>query len=335
VGNSKIIYPNVKVSSQSLIPYTPQYEFPFDFSHRATYYLDSSTSCKPAFYANSIRMDINPYTGNLVTESFDTLDVDISGLLTNQDIYTITNENISTTTFILNKQNVFVSWRQINSGATVSIGLAAPSTFPSISVFRNGIQLIYGDYWLFSTGPNAVSLTAACLLAINDVVEIVYDSLDSTELPTYPSYTDLSGNFIVCSTNTVQHSNDSNAISIPFGTSNKIFPLQFTFQHNPIISWYRSDNDIYISSSTDLTKLVLGTAKVALTPVSSMYRDLATPDVMVSKNGIGLVYGQDWKFTSVPSVSNWSYRVVLNQLVTQALQPYDVINIEYTSILGT
>lgn len=335
VGNSKIIYPNVKVSSQSLIPYTPQYEFPFDFSHRASYYLNSSTNCKPSFYANAIRMDINPYIGNLITESFDTLDINISGLITNQDFYTITSENISNTTFILEKQNVFVTWKQINSGAIVSVGSSAPSTFPSIDVLRNGIKLVYGDYWGFSTSPNSVYLTPACLLAINDTIEIVYDSLDLTQLPTYPSYTNLTGELVICSTNNTQHSNDINTISVPFGVSNKAFPLQYTFEHNPIISWYRSDNDIYISSSTDLTKLVLGTAKVALTPVSSMYRDLATPDVMVSKNGIGLVYGQDWKFTSVPSVSNWSYRVVLNQLVTQALQPYDVINIEYTSILGT
>ena len=172
-------------------------------------------------------------------------------------------------------------------------------------------------------------------MAINDTVEIIYDSVDSIELSTYPSYTDLSGNRIICSTNNTQHSNDSNLISVQFGVSNKRLPLQYTFTHNPIISWYRSDTNDYISSSVDLTKLILGSSKAALTPVAFMYRDLATPDVTVSKNGISLVYGQDWTFTSVPSVTDWSYRIVLHQLITQALQPYDVINIEYTSILNT
>lgn len=334
VGNSIIIYPNVKTIATGL-EYTPQYESSFDFSNRSTYYLNTSTNCKPSFYANDIRMDINPYTGNLVTESFDVLDIDISGLITNQDTYTITNSNITDTSFILQKQNVFVTWKQINSGATVSVGSSAPSTFPNISVLRNGIELIYNDYWGFSTNPASVYLQPTCLLAINDTIEIIYDSLDSIELSTYPSYIDLSGNTVICSTNSTQHSTDTNVISVPFGTSNKIFPLQYTFNHNPIISWYRSDNDSYISSSVDLTKLVLGVSKTALTPVASMYRSLAIPDVIVSKNGISLVYGQDWKFTSVPSTTFWSYRVVLNQIITQALQPYDVITIEYTSVLNT
>ena len=335
IGNSKLIYPNRKVTSTSLVLYTSQYEDPFDFSHRTSYYVASSTNCKPSFYANNIRMDSNPYTGNLISESFDTLDINISGLITNQDVYTITSQNITNTAFILEKQNVFVTWKQINSGATVSVGSSAPLTFPSIQVMRNGVELVYGDYWGFSTNPNSVYLTPACLLAINDTIEIIYDSLDTTELLTYPAYTDLTGNLVVCSTNNTQHSNDSNIISVSFGVSNKIFPLQYVFNHNPIISWYRNDTNDYISSSVDLTKIISGTSKTALTPVAFMYRDLAVPDVIVAKNGIQLTYGQDWKFTSVPSTINWSYRVVLNQLITQSLQPYDVISIEYTSILGT
>ena len=66
-----------------------------------------------------------------------------------------------------------------------------------------------------------------------------------------------------------------------------------------------------------------------------MYRDLAIPNVIVSVNGITLSYDTDWKFVSVPSTTNYSYRVVLRQPASQALQPYDIVSIQYTSILNS
>lgn len=326
-----VSYSNLANAAGTTLQYTPQYEDPFNFAHRQSYYYQNTTNLKPSFYANNIRTDINPYTGSLFTDNFDSLNVNISGLIANQDIYTISN--ISTNSFILQKQNIFVTWREVNSGNAVGMGQPVAHTFPSIAVLRNGTQLVYGDYWLYSTDPNEIILQSNLVLSIGDIIEIIYDTFDESVLPTYPSYINSSGSNTICTTTNTQHSMDTNVIPSGFGVSNKAFLAEYTFTHNPIVSWYRYDTSAFISTSVDLTMLVNGTPKIAATPIATMYRDLAMPDVKVYKNGNMLTYAQDWYFTSVPSITNWSYRVVLAQTITQALQAYDVIGIQYTSVL--
>ncbi len=329
---STITYPTLATIAGTNLQYTPQYEDPFAFVHRQTYY-DSNNNLKPSFYANNIITNINPYTGSLFTDNFDALNIAISGLITNQDVYVISN--ISVTSFILQKQNVFVTWREVNSGNTVGVGQPVAFTFPSITVLRNGIQLVYGDYWGYSIDPNEIYLLPALILSLGDTIEIIYDTFDETTLPTYPSYVNLSNITVICDTTNTQHSTDTYTIPTNFGASNKAFLSNYIFTHNPIISWYRYDTSAFISTSVDLTMLVDGTPKIATTPIATMYRDLAMPDVEVYRNGILLTYAQDWYFNSVPTTTTWSYRVVLSQLITQALQPYDTIVLKYNSIIGT
>ena len=331
IQNGIIVYPKVSEDAGSSLTYAPQYEDPFNFCHREQYYI-SGTNLKSSFYANNIRTDANPYTGGLITEAFDDIEIDASGLFSNQDVFTITNTR--EIEFVLSKQNVFVSWRQVNVGNQIAIGEPLPSAYyvticPNIRVLKNGIELTYGDFWKFSTEPARVFLTPNCFISPSDVIEIIYDTLDTVEMPTFPSYIDPILGLVECTTLNTQNSTDIH--TIPLLGINKNLLLDFPFTHNPIISWYRFDTAEFINTSVDIPRSV----SAAKTPIALLYRDLAVPNVKVYHNGILLAYQKDWKFTAIPSSINYSYRIVLRQNISQALTPYDTITIEYVSILNS
>ena len=80
------------------------------------------------------------------------------------------------------------------------------------------------------------------------------------------------------------------------------------------------------------------TTLVAHSPLPLLHRDTAYPDVVVVWNSTAdsqahtLIYGTDWHFTSVPSPTSFSYRIVIHQKIVQYLLPTDTVVISYNSI---
>jgi len=327
INNYNITYPIVSQILGDSLQYTPQYAEPFDFCNRQAYY-SSSTILKPSFYSNNIRTDTSPYTGSLISETFDILDIDIAGLVYAQDIFSI--EDPTVTSFTLTNANVFISWRKVNTGVMTSLSPVYSNTiYPNVSVIKNGIELTYNDFWTISSNPYQIKLTPFCILNVNDVIEVIYNTLDTVKLPTSPAYQDPNNinNFVVCDTVNTKTSVDTIAVPYNFNNSNKQLLLEYGFIYTPVISWYRSDTSMFINTSIDLP-----VSNIAKTPIPILYKDVAVPDVIVSVNSTNLVYNRDWKFTSIPSATSFAYRVVLKQNITQNIQPNDSISITYTSL---
>ena len=336
IGSNTISYPMV-----SGLPYTPQYEFPFDFTNRNNYYLnDTTTSLKPSFYANNITINTNPYLGTTLSELDDAYSITITGLISCVDGPFLV-ENVNTIEFPLTHEDIFVAWTLNTVGnPEINVGLYPVVDYtqatPNVQVYKNGSTLLaYGAYWGLALDPTRIILNSAYVYTPADTITIHYQATDTITIPRYPSYVDGSGSLIICTTSNTQNSTDTNVVPSTFNNSNKTLLVEFPFVHNPIISWYRVDTAEFINTCVDLTKITTGVTKLAIAPIPKMYRDLAIPNVIVSVNGITLSYDTDWKFVSVPSTTNYSYRVVLRQPASQALQPYDIVSIQYTSILNS
>ena len=327
-----IIYPKLN----NLI-YTPQYEEPFAFTQRDNYYLDGSTNLKPSFYANNITTNVNPYAAN-IAELDDPYSIIVTGLVSTTDTFVI--ENARTTELALSKQDLFVTWSLTSLGTPeINVGLYPAVDYTqassNVQVIKNGsVHLAYGAYWGIALDPARIVLTPAYVYTPGDTIEIIYSTTDTISLPKYPSYIDpVTKSLVVCDTTTTQVSIDTNTISALWNNTNKMVLTEFTFENNPIISWYRNDTGEFINTCVDLTRITMGITKIANSPIPKLYRDIAIPDVTVSVNGTILRYNTDWKLTSVPSQSDYSYRVVLRPDAAQMLQPYDIVSIEYNSIV--
>ena len=317
IVNNKIIYP----AYSGNMPIPPQYEEPFDSTHRESYFT-ADGNAKPSLYANNIRSDIYSYTDGLLDDFADLVDINIEGLIYEQSLYTITSNTEKE--FILPKINVFISWREVNTGLSMGTGLYPYVTSsivrPSIQVIKNGIELVYGDYWIIAAEPVRIILTDACLVTINDTIEVLYQALDNVEFVDYPE-------------NPITHvpydgSNTEAAVQIfnvplLFNNVSKVSLLTIPFEYEPVISWNRSDTADFINVSVNVTGILL-------TPIPKMYKELAVPNVQIFRNATELVFGIDWKF--IATINTIMYAIVLNQKIVSILSPSDVITINYTKL---
>jgi len=312
IGN-KIVYPSF---SRLLTP-TPQYEAPFDFTHRELYY-DKTGNIKPSFFGNNIRTDLHEYTEGLLDDFADPADISIDGLVYDQLLFKIRSDK--DTEFLLPNVNTFVSWKEVNTGLSMGTGLfpykMASTVRPNIQVLRNGIELVYGEYWAIASAPMRILLTSACLIVEDDTIEIIYQALGEVKAITYPAN---AAGIPYDSLNTIE---ETKQIQIPLGftKTDKLQLMPVQFDYDPIISWYRRDTGDFINTS-------VSTPGLLLTPIPYMYKELAIPNIHILKNGIELEYGTYWKFKS--TANSIMYEIVLKQNLTASLEPNDVLHITY------
>lgn len=311
VINETISYPSYAAN------YVTQYEEPFNSCDRSTYYIDGTL--KPSFYANNIRTDMCPYSDLLLSEAADPIDFDIDGLEQIVDTFIISDVTISE--LVLSKTNLFVSWREFNSGLSLGTGLFPLvkyfSVRPNIVVLRNGIEIVYGDYWTIASHPNRILISPNLKISLNDTFSIKYYTLDGLTLPVVP--TDPDTGIVYDSGNTTTYTQTVNINSTP--NTEVLYEIALT--HNAVVSWYRSDTSQYISTSVD--------KGLNTVPIPEMYKDLAVPTTQVRRNSILLPYGSLWDFIAIPGTQ--SYRIRLSEQVTQALQIGDTLTVSYVGLL--
>lgn len=324
VGKTKILnnvieYPSYKTNDYADLGYVPQYDGPFDFVSRETYYTDS-VNLKPSLYANNIRTDMCPYSGELLDDFADPLELNIDGLQKHIVNFTVTSDNDKE--FILQKTNIFVSWREVNTGISVGTGLFPLIDYskvrPSVRVLKNGIELAYG-VWSLASNPNRIIFSHSMLLMPSDIITVEYYTLDGVEIPIYPADPDTN---VVYTADNTQLYVDTFTIPLTFTSMSKEVLYTHTFLNRPIITWNRADTGTYISVSADK-------GMVAISPLPKLYRNLAMPNIRVLKNGIDVAYKKYWKLIAIPSTTV-SFRLVFQQAFVHSMQPTDVISISYT-----
>jgi phage tail P2-like protein len=315
--NGKIYYPTYIKDNYVSVGYIPQYDGPFDFSAREMY--ATGDILKLGTYANNFRIDMCPYSGDLLDDFADPAEINIDGLQKNYAQFVVNSPNDSE--FVLPKTNIFISWREVNTGNVLGTGLFPLVDYtkvrPSVKVLHNGLEVMYG-VWTLASNPTRV-LTNSLVLAQDDTISVEYFTVDGVQLPTYPA-DPLTG--LPFSTTPAT---DSFVIPLGFSVIDKENIYEHTFEHNPIISWYRGDTGDFISVS-------VSTTPTAIAPSPKLYRELAQPNVTVRKNGIDVAYGTYWDFAAVPNTPV-SYRVRFLQSFLHALQPNDSITISYTALV--
>jgi hypothetical protein len=242
----------------------------------------------------------------------------------NYSVFFVTSAN--DTEFVLPKTNIFVVWREILTGDVLGTGLFPLVDYtrvrPNVKVLKNGIEVAYG-YWSLASNPNRIIIDPTVMPgAQSDVISVEYYTLNGIELPTYPA-DPVTG---VAYTTANSYVYDE-TLTIPsnFDRIIKENILEYTFNHRPIISWYRGDTGAFISVSVD-------TGNVINAPNPKLYRDLAYPNITIRKNGIDVNFRTYWNFISIPS-TGVSFRIAFEQAFTQALQPGDIISISYTGLI--
>lgn len=261
-----------------------------------------------------------PYSGDLLDDFADPVELNVDGLQKSSISFTVTSNNDRE--FILPKTNIFVSWREINTGISVGTGLFPLVDYskvrPSVKVIKNGIELAYG-LWTLASNPNRVLFSNSMSLMSGDILSVDYFTLDGVEIPLYPADPDTGVAYTLDNSKTYL---DTANVPDGFDASDKTALVSHVFTHRPIITWYRGDTGAYISVSADK-------GSVAITPLAKLYRHLAVPNVKVMKNGIDVPYAKYWKFAAVPS-TGVSFRLVFLQNFVQSMQPNDMITISYT-----
>lgn len=317
IVNNKIVYPNFKTE----LNVEPQYETPFDFTKRETYYSDGAL--KPSLYSNNIRTDLKSYSSGLLDDFADLLDIEIDGLLQKQIIYKVSSSK--DIEMLLPKINIFVLWREKNTESPMGIGLFplrnSDDVRPNVQVFKNGIELSYGDYWVIASDPLRIILTEACSIVEGDTFEIIYQVLNDTEEGVFPA--DPAG-VPYDSSNTLE-TTELTIVPLQFSAADKYKLYNIPFTETPIISWYRMDTaafiNVSVSNGIDL-----------LSPIPKMYKTLAKPNVELKVNGIIREYSTYWKFVVNPVTK--AYEILLTQSLTSILMPHDAIQVTYTKLLN-
>ncbi len=318
IVNGKIIYPSYK----DKIDATPQYETPFDFARRETYYANGAL--KPSLYSNNIRTDLQSYSSGLLDDFADQLDIEIDGLLQEQIIYKISSSQ--DTEILLPKINIFVLWREKNTEAPMGTGLfplrSNNDVRPNVQVFRNGIELTYGDYWALAADPLRVILADFCTIVEGDVFEIIYQVLNTEEEPRYP--VDPTG--IPYDQSNTLETTEKIIIPLLFASPSAKYKLYPIFlEATPVISWYRIDTGEFINVS-------VANGIDLLSPIPKMYKSLAKPNVEIKVNGIIREYAKYWRFAVDPDSKQ--YIILLTQALTSVLMPHDTLQITYTKLLN-
>lgn len=312
--NGKIQYPSYVKNNYAEVGYIPQYEGPFDSFARETYYA-TDQALKPSLYAANIRMDMNPYTGDLLDEFADPVEFNIDGLEKNTVTFTAASTN--DIEFVLGKINVFVSWREINTGNSVGTGLFPLVDYtkvrPSVKVLKNGLELPYGT-WTMASNPNRILIPSGSV-SIGDTFSVDFYTLDSQVYPTYPTYP----------VGTIPAPITDNIVVPPgFDFTAKEVLFKHVFAVRPGISWYRGDTGDFIGVSSD-------TGLMTVAPRPNSYRELAYPNVIVRKNGIDVTYLKYWEFVTVPN-TGVSFQILFTQNFVQSMQPTDIITVTYVGL---
>jgi hypothetical protein len=313
-STGQITYPN-----SNTLTYTGLYEGPFDYTAREKCY--TGTNLKYSFYNNNIDTSQCPVSGNILTDAADSFEFLISGLVQqyiNHLVVSPTDNQI-----IFNMSGVQIYWREINTGKTLGLGLAniySSSASPNIVIFKNGIILQYGTYWDIENYPLRIVFSDTCQLTHSDLIEVYYWTMNGTPIITTPGYYD-SGNFVPFTSANSEIVNEEHQVSSV--STEQLYNVNFNYK--PVVLWFNNTDASYISSSFTLTSNQY--------PAEALiYRDVSIPNISVFKNGILLVYKNDWLFKNVSG--SLSYSIELSQAITSTLVDSDVISIEYMRFLN-
>lgn len=315
--DSGIVYPTSKYLGIS-----SEYEYPMDFTDGSL--LDASNlSVKTAFYANNI--NINDIRSSYLTDTADDLELNISGLV---DFYQLHIPMSPTDNIVmLSNTSIYIIWREVTTGKFMGSGYscnARPDADlrPSLRVHVNGIEYSYGNNWEMASNPPRIFLRMP--LTTTDRIEIRALSLDSdNDLVNIPR--DLETGHVLDSSNTMYMA-DTLYITDKKIQKNTNYILSFSV--NPVISWYRKDTGAFCSVSMSRRP-----KPVNLTPKPLIHPNLADPDVIVSRNGVLLVYMKDWVF--IPGEEEGkpsSYRIMLLSHCTHLLQFNDSLTVQYLGL---
>ncbi len=325
-SDGTIEYPITNKYSRTTLSYTPQYDGPFDFTNRNVYYTING-GIKPSLYAGNLRTDVYTYSGSLIDESADPCEILISGIQSHSIEYTVSNISTFNKEILFPYKNIYVLWRSVNNGDTIGFGLIQPVTYlsviPSVQVFRNGIQLAYGDYWtIIGDERPRILLTSNLILNNNDILSIYFDTLDSTLIPQVPTDPDTNLPYDSSTSQITSFTKTIIASDLEFGSSTQQL-LTLFFPQNLIISWYDSYGN-YINTNVAKTPS-------ALCPAPTAILDTALPNITVLLNGTLIYYLQDWIFYAVPNTI--SYQIKLLSHISVKLSVGDVITVNYTQLL--
>jgi hypothetical protein len=289
-----------------------EYDSPMASLQRDRYY-SNSTSSIPLFsmYAGNIRFDTAPLSGNLFTTLFDSVDVDIGGLQYHNLI--LSGLDLASREIILD-YNTYIVWREINTGATVNIGLAPDVPYsivrPNIRLLHNGIELSAGPSWTISDTPVRLILDPGVVIEDTDSFNIEYQTLGSS-IHDDPRFIPQVGLTSVTNETTVILTVDNNYLKV----------INFNFP--PVVEW--TDGATYCGWS-EATNNTTNT----VSPFPLINQTTAIPNVsIIYSHGTSdiLVYGIDWQFRAIPAPV--SYRIQLSQKITDQLSPGNQIMVTY------
>ena len=289
-----------------------QYDTPLASLHRDKYF-STSLSSIPSFsmYAGNIRFDVPPMSGELFTTLFDSVDIDISGL--QKQNLVLSGIDLVSREIVLD-YNTYIVWREVNTGATVNIGLAPDVPYSivrsNIRLLHNGIELSAGPSWTISDNPLRLVLDPGIVVELADSFNIEYETL-GTPVHNDPRFVAQTGLTTVNNETTIISSVDANYLKV------------ITFLYSPVVEW--TDGITYCGWSE-----ALDNSTNILTPFPFIRQDTAIPNVTVSYyHGTTdvLVYGTDWQFRAIPG--SVSYRIQLSQRITDKLTSGNEIRVTY------
>lgn len=312
------------ISNTGLITYPlavtniSQYDSSFYTLHRNTYYT-SNVSTTPVFslYAGNIRFDEHPESGSLFNPLSDGMDLGLSNLV--KQVKSVLGTDPALPNIVLDYYNVYVTWREINTGSTVTISIAPEVSYqmvrPNIRVLHNGIETVAGIDWILSDTPGnplTIVLLPNLVIETDDIFNVEYETF-GTGIVTDPRL----------ALQTLVHIVDETTSIV---TVDYNYLKVITFTNEPVVEWLSGITPSGWSEAIDDT-----TNRTA--PEALINRETALPNVSVSYvNSVGpvttlLTYKTDWVFRAIPATI--SYRIQLLQHISDQLKPGDSVKVSY------
>jgi hypothetical protein len=279
-----------------------------------TYFIKNTSNeyvAKSSLYAGNIPVSRDPSQFTGITEGLDKFDLLVTGLeIVNDTFVAVANKS----SFVLSKYNLFVTWTEPNTGASISFGYYPPYNvlvIPNIVVTLNGLVISYGTDWTI-TFDKLKTLNILCPIEATDVVTIEYQvfpgevNLATIPSPQIPRLID-----ITLSTNDIAQIQQGNRYLIGLLLETGA----------PCVSWYSSITADFIS--------------YGLTPIEyqpfALYEE-AEPNITVNVNGIILKYKKDWSFLlKKNTLGVVTAAIALSPLLSLSLSVNDEIKVQYFS----
>lgn len=315
-----------------------QYDSSFHSLQRNTYFTNNdSTVPFYSLYAGNIRFDEHPSSSLLFSSLSDGIDIGITGLTRQTKIVFGTDPILPAVP--LDFYNTYITWREINTGSTIAIGIVPEVDYslvrPNIRVLQNGLEIHASNTtWTLSDtpgNPTTINLLSDIIIEDTDIFNIEYETFGPA-IVTDPSLVPQTLTSILDETTTITAITTSNQSTT---TVNYNYLKVIPFSYAPVVEWTTDPGDFIntIPGSYSGWSEAIDNTTNRVAPEAIINRELATPNVTVSYvDSVGpvtteLVFRTDWVFRAIPATI--SYRIQLSSDVTNKLKVGDSIKVSY------